>query len=533
MTHSDQRYAWIGADYHYQSVSEAYALHWQFDHPAAGQPLARMHTRLHAGKLEQLCQRAQENGMAQVTLRAPQRGESWRVRMYWHPHQQLYLIAMHSDERSIRTGAETGLAEAPLQAVAPGALLETEEFRQRLAQQLERNRIQQSSLALICIDLDRFQWINDTLGSEAGTVLLNEVADRLRSVVRSEDLVARFSGDTFVLMVNGLYAADDAETVAHRVVERLSHGIYIDRRELFVSASAGVAIFPQHGRDESSLLRSADLAMYAAKRAGRNTYCLYYSGLSGTQHTEAMIHGVDLKRAISAGQLTLQYCPVFDNSRHRLCGAELLAGWQHPQLGWQGSAELMPAALQGEAIPAFNEWLWQALLEVQQSLSNLPGCDLLLVHLEEPQILASDFITDLEYAVRNEQLLASQLVLELDAEVALAHEGLVFDLQELGFRVCLRGVNAVLMEPRRVHELQPDWLKLDAAHVQSLNDPGNTSAAQLALAAPTIALMAEGVSSAGQLSQLINQGCALMQGRYFSELLTLEQLSQWMTLEAG
>lgn len=526
MVPMDQLYAWIGADHHYQNVSPGYAEHWQFDVSAQGQPLAMMHSPNHTDKLTRLFEQARTEGMVQATLRAPQRGESWRVRVYWHPEQALFLIAMHCDDRQISM-------ESTSLAGSTGTLLEPEAFRQHLAQQLERNRIQQSGLALVCIDLDRFQWINDTLGSDAGTVLLQEVAERLRSVVRGQDLVARFSGDTFMLMVNGLLTSDDAETVAHRVVERLSHGIYIDRRELFVSASAGVAIFPQHGRDESSLLRSADLAMYAAKRAGRNTYCLYHNALSGTPHHEAMIHGVDLKRAMAAQQLTFNYCPIFDNSRHRLCGAQLIPGWQHPQLGWQSSHDLMPAALQGEALPAFNEWLWKSLLTVQLSLNNLPGCDLLMLHLEEPQLAASDFISDLEYAVKTEQLAANRLVLELDAEVAMAHDGLVFDLQELGFRICLRGVNAVLMNAKGVQELQPDWLKLDDQHVQGLNEPGNTSAAQLALAAPTIPLMAEGVTSAGQLSQLINQGCALMQGRYFSELLTLEQLDQWMTLEAG
>lgn len=526
MGHSDQLYAWLGEDQYYQYVSEGYAAHWQFDHPAAGQTLTSMHSARHAEKLMELCDRARQNGSVQVTLRAPQRGESWRVQLFWHPMQELFLVTLLTEEPGISTGI-------PISEEDAGVMLEPDVFRMRLTQQLERNRIQQNGLALICIDLDRFQWINETLGSEAGAVLLGEVAERLRSVVRGQDLVARFSGDTFMLMINGLYAAEDAETVAHRVVERLSHGIYIDRRELFVSASAGVAIFPQHGGDEASLLQSADLAMYAAKRAGRNTYCLYYSALSGTPQTEAMIHGVDLKRAMAAGQLTFNYCPVFDNSRHRLCGAELIPGWQHPQLGWQSGHDLMPAALQGEAVPAFNEWLWKSLLTAQLSLNNLPGCDLLIVHLEEPQLMASDFITDLEYAVKTEQLAANQLVLELDADVALAHDGLVFDLQEMGFRICLRGVNAILMDPQSVLELQPDWLKLDAQHVQGLSEPGNTSAAQLALAAPTVPLMAEGVSSAGQLSQLINQGCALMQGRYFSELLTLEQLHQWMTLEAG
>lgn len=528
MLDADQLYAWLGADLSYQSASQAYAEHWQFEEAAAGQSLQAMHSPRHASRLQELCLRAQQTGFMQTTLRAPQRGESWRVRIYWHPEQRLYLVAMHTDEQRKVVTATTDEAEN-----LPGEMLSPELFRERLNQQMERNRIQQNGLAVICIDLDRFQWINETLGEEAAAVLLGEVAERLRSVVRGQDMVARFSGDTFMLMINGLYAAEDAETVAHRVVERLSHGIYIDRRELFVSASAGVAIFPQHGGDEASLLRSADLAMYAAKRAGRNTYCLYYSGLSGTPQTEAMIHGVDFKRAMAGQQLTFHYCPIFDNSRHRLCGAQVIPGWQHPQLGWQNSHDLMPAAMQGEAVPAFNEWLWKALLTVQMSLNNLPGCDLLLLHLEEPQLIASDFISDIEYAVKTEQLAANRLVLELDADVALAHDGMVFDLQELGFRICLRGVNPVLMDAKGVHELQPDWLKLDDEHVQGLSDPGNTSAAQLALAAPTIPLMAEGVSSAGQLSQLINQGCALMQGRYFSELLTLEQLNQWMTLEAG
>ncbi|MBY4676482.1 GGDEF domain-containing protein [Marinobacterium arenosum] len=524
MNEQNSLYAWIGADRCYQAASEEFSAYWQLEEGFVGQPLAELHGKLHGKKLIQLLDKAERQGQARVALRTVGRGECWQVQVYWNPQQNVFLLSMLPDHRLISTETQ------PVTPEGAGVLVGREIFLQQFQQQMEQSRIRQGSLALICIDLDRFQWINETLGSDTGDELLLEIASRLRSVVREHDLVARFSGDTFIMMIRGMHSAEDAESIAHRVVERLSHGIYIDRRELFVSASAGVAIFPQHGRDEQQLLRNADLAMYAAKRAGRNTYCLFSSALAGEPQA-AQLPSDDFAAALSGSQFSLMYCPIYNNSLHRLCGAQVMPGWHHPQLGWLSGRELMPLAVAANLTDPFNQWLIDHLLEVQPLLQTLNGCQLLLLRLEEAQLTSAKLIAQLSEAIARDGLDAGGLVLELDAAVALAHDGTVFDLQDLGFRIALRGVNAVNWEQSGMQDLQPDWLKLDAQQVQGLNEPSNRTAALLGLAAPTVPLMAEGVNSAGQLTQLMTQGCALMQGRYFSELLNIEQLAQWLELE--
>lgn len=523
MTQSNQHYAWIDADHCYQSVSDEYAEYWQFDDKAQSQSVAAVHGASHSEKLLALLEKAQQQGTAQAAIRGLRQHGRWLISVFWHPQQRLYLVQMH---------AEQAMAADPAAAdpSCTGVLVERETFLSRLRSQLERSKKAENSVALICIDLDRFQWIHDTLGGTASDALLNEIAERLRSVVRAQDVVARFSGDTFMLMITGLECAEDAETVAQRVVERLGHGIFVDRRELFVSASAGVAIYPQHGREEAALLRHADVAMYAAKRAGRNTYCLFSATLSGESQTDVLNAG-ELAAALENEQLDIYYCPIFDNTKHRLCGAQLIPGWLHPQLGWLSLEELIPAAVKDNLLDPLTEWVWTKVAQMQPQLDSIHGCSMQMLHLEEAQLMLPNFIPELSQAIRQRGLCASGLIVEVDMQQAQTHDSVIFDLQEMGFRVALRGANALHWEQPVVRDLQPDWFKLTAQQVQGLSDPSNNTAALLGLAAPSIPLMAEGVTSAGLLSQLINQGCALMQGRYFSELLTLDQLTQWMELE--
>lgn len=238
-------------------------------------------------------------------------------------------------------------------------------FHERLSEEMSRARRRRSPFALLFLDLDRFKAVNDSLGHEAGDLLLQEAARRIKQGVREYDFVARLAGDEFTVILPEVAETADAASVADRIVATLAEPFDLAGKVIEVTTSIGISFFPEDGTDPATLVRNADAAMYQAKQAGKNGYALFkqpaFSGIAPRGDLEA-----DLIRAFENNELTLFYRPEIQLDTGRVAGAEALLRWDHPERGLLGSADFMPFAEEFDLAIPIERWaLREACLQMR------------------------------------------------------------------------------------------------------------------------------------------------------------------------
>jgi diguanylate cyclase (GGDEF)-like protein len=227
---------------------------------------------------------------------------------------------------------------------------------ERLGQALAAARRHGEPLAVLCLDLDRFKQVNDTLGHPVGDALLRAVAERLKSCVREEDTVARLGGDEFAVVQVGLDQPEGAGALARRLVAVLGEPYEVAGHQLVVGASVGIALAPRDGGEADDLLKRADMALYRAKADGRGTYRSFESGMDAKLQARRLLE-LDLRRALAAGEFELHYQPLVDLRSNGIVAFEALLRWRHPERGMVPPAEFVPLAEEIGLIVPLGEWV--------------------------------------------------------------------------------------------------------------------------------------------------------------------------------
>ncbi|MFQ4138677.1 EAL domain-containing protein [Nodosilinea sp. PGN35] len=383
--------------------------------------------------------------------------------------------------------------------------------------------------AVLFIDLDRFKVINDSLGHLVGDQLLIECAHRLSSVVREGDLVARLGGDEFAILLNPITAMADALSVADRIHQVLQASLVLEGREIFISASVGIASNLTGAVEAVDFLRDADTAMYQAKDNGRGQSALFDPDMYEQVATRLTLEN-DLQRAIDRQELALHYQPIVELSTRQLIGFEALVRWHHPRWGLIPPTTFIPLAEETGLILALGEWIQLAACQqLQQWRQRLPQAQALMVsvNLSVKQFAHPRLIATIDETLSATGLSGHHLRLEITESALIdnpqAAERMLHALQERGIQLGIDDFGTGYSSLSMVHQFPMQSLKIDRSFIRAMAGDGRGVAmvqAILALAQSLgMAAIAEGVETADQLAHLVRLGCLYAQGYYFAKPL--------------
>jgi diguanylate cyclase (GGDEF)-like protein/PAS domain S-box-containing protein len=403
-------------------------------------------------------------------------------------------------------------------------------FADRLEHALVRHAESGNSLAVLFMDLDNFKAVNDSLGHAAGDVLLTQVAERVHACLRRGDTVARLGGDEFAILLEEVRSADETEAMCRRILASLNRPFDIEGKELIMGASIGVALStPDATTDADTLLRNADVAMYAAKSQGKGCFRMFEPSMhvSMMERLELL---ADLQRALDRGEFMLQYQPMFLLETRQLCGVEALVRWQHPRRGLLPPADFIHLAEESSAILQLGAWvLTEACRQAADWQSQFPSDSpwTMSVNVSVKQLQNPAFASEVALALRESGLEPGRLILEITESVMATDVpsmlSRLHELKELGVGLAIDDFGTGYSSLGYLREFPFDLLKIDKSFIDDLGaivQPKDLTKAIIELGKTLdLELVAEGIEDGAQVERLRSLHCDLGQGFYFSRPL--------------
>lgn len=401
---------------------------------------------------------------------------------------------------------------------------------QKLEQAIRRAERSKQTGAVLFLDIDGFKNVNDSLGHMAGDELLVQVAKRLSAALDGADMLARFGGDEFVVLMDNIAEVALTSRV-EEVLGRLCQPFPLSQaQEVFVRASAGISLFPIDGRSANELLRNADAALYQAKSSGKATYRFFSSELAW-QASARLVFESDMRRALARDELVLRYQPIVSLMDQRIIGVEALIRWNHPERGWIAPADFIGLAEETGLIVPMGEWvLHRACSQLKSWLGE--GIDLkyIAVNITPRQLLHSQFVTNIGKLLAETGLAGEQLELEITEGAIVGHDSTTLEtlasLKALGVRLAIDDFGTGYSCLAYLKRLPIDKLKIDQSFVADL--PNDRAGMKITAAIISMArslgleVVAEGVERVPQCQFLLKRGCAMGQGFLFSDAVAVE-----------
>ncbi len=402
---------------------------------------------------------------------------------------------------------------------------------------LVRGRSVELGVGVLFLDLDDFKTVNDSLGHASGDTLLRAVGIRLVDALRPGDTVARFGGDEFAVLLEDLTSHEEAALVAERIADVLRVPFVVDGREMFITASIGIAF----GHDAEELLRSADVAMYRAKAAGKAHYAFYEPAMDDAAHTRLQLTA-DLRRASFRGEFVLEYQPTVDLLTGRPTGLEALIRWRHPQRGVVMPLDFIPLAEETGLVVPIGRWaLAKACAQAAHWLRRFAGSQPLTmsVNLSARQLHHEGLVEDVAAALRGSGFPARLLTLELtESMLVRGGDSVVATLQELkalGVRLALDDFGTGYSSLSYLRNLPVDTLKIDRSFVEGADAGADGESVLRGIVqlgqALGLVLVAEGIERASQAEALRALGCPFGQGFHFWQPLPEAAVSEILAAE--
>jgi len=391
-------------------------------------------------------------------------------------------------------------------------------------------------LAVVFVDLDRFKYINDSLGHDVGDRLLQSMAERLKASVREFDTVARLGGDEFVLLINGQAGADSVATIMEGLLSKVSAPWLHGHSEFEVTCSIGVALYPDDGNDAATLLKHADSAMYRAKEHGRNNFQFFTEDLNAMMRERFELES-NLRRALERGQFELHYQPRVDLATRRIVGCEALIRWQLTGRGSVPPSRFIPVAEEIGLIGPIGEWVLQtACMQAKRwQAAGLPPC-VVSVNVSPRQFRHDDLVMTIARVLKSSGLEPRYLEIEL-TESTVMHDGermieTLHAIKNLGVNIAVDDFGTGYSSLSYLKRFPVDRLKVDRSFVQDIAADADDAAIVRTIIALGhnlgLKVVAEGVETEEQIEFLRANDCDELQGYYFSEPVSAWRMTKLM-----
>ncbi|MDB5541855.1 MAG: hypothetical protein JWQ89_3582 [Devosia sp.] len=392
-------------------------------------------------------------------------------------------------------------------------------------------------IAVLCIDLDHFKSVNDTLGHSLGDKLLQQVSARLWGATRENDLLARLGGDEFALLLRGVDNPAEAAAIAERIVKAMANPFTIDGHQLVIGTSVGIAMAPQDGDTSEILMKNADLALYKAKNEGRSTYHFFESGMDAAIQKRRTIEA-GLRLALAKGELRLVFQPLVGLKENRITCLEALLRWDTADRGTISPTEFIPIAEETGLIVAIGEWV---LREACRTAAGWPSDVRVAVNLSPVQFKNKRLFETVEAALRDTGLAPTRLELEITESLLLSDNEptlkTLHKLRALGVRISMDDFGTGYSSLSYLRSFPFDKIKIDRSFMRDLKAKGDS----LAIIKAVIGLgqslgmstTAEGIETEEQLAAVRDQGCNEVQGFLFSPPISAEAVTDMLAGQAG
>jgi diguanylate cyclase (GGDEF)-like protein len=435
-----------------------------------------------------------------------------------------HLVQAHHAERHVHQ-----LAYKDTLTGLPNRVMFNEHFGEALA----RPRTDNNRLALMFLDLDRFKLVNDTLGHETGDLMLKYFSERVQGTLRKEDMVARFGGDEFTILLDRIKSPEAVANVAEKIHQQLSRPFVFMGKEMYVSTSIGIAMYPDHGEDIGTLLKSADMAMYRAKKLG-DRYQFYESQMEADVSRRLQLEN-DLRGALDRGEFVIFYQPQEDLKTGKVTAMEALIRWEHPERGLVGPDEFIYLAEETGQILPIGEWVLREVCEQLQKWRRR-GLKMMCasVNLSGKQIISPGLVDTIALILRETGLPAQYLELEITESTIMEEPEQVIatlaKLRAMGLSLAIDDFGTGYSSLNYLKRFPVDVIKIDRSFVVDIvtkQVDADIVKTIIDLAhVLNVSVVAEGVETELQRAFLKKQGCDIAQGYYLSRPIPVEKIEE-------
>jgi diguanylate cyclase (GGDEF)-like protein len=386
-------------------------------------------------------------------------------------------------------------------------------------------------MAVMFLDLDRFKVINDTLGHEAGDLLLKAVAERLKECLRPGDNVFRMGGDEFLFILTDVRDIDDVRSAAQAILDHFKEPVHINSHEFMISASIGISVYPLDGEELESLVKNADVAMYDAKNRGKNSFRFYEAHMNDKAEERLHIES-SLRKALENKEFMLYYQPRFNLASSKIIGMEALVRWQHPDLGLVPPLDFIPLAEESGFIVPLGEWVLRTSCMQCREWQMEEGFPLnISVNISAAQFQREEFVEMVKRILEESLLDPKYLELELTESVVMENGAMAItklnQLKALGVKISIDDFGTGFSSLSYLKHFPIDSLKIDRSFIKDIPTAPKDSAITKTIIALgrrlSLNVVAEGVETQEQFAFLLSRKCSEVQGYLISKPLPPEE----------